>query len=63
MMTTGQAASYLDVSTCTLREWVKKGYIPVVMKTPTGYLKFAEENVEAFRKKMEQDGDILTTGK
>lgn len=24
MMTTGQAASYLDVSTCTLREWVKK---------------------------------------
>ena len=42
MMTTGQAASYLDVSTCTLREWVKKGYIPVVMKTPTGYLKFAE---------------------
>ena len=53
MMTTGQAASYLDVSTCTLREWVKKGYIPVVMKTPTGYLKFAEEDVEAFRKKME----------
>lgn len=33
------------------------------MKTPTGYLKFAEEDVEAFRKKMEQDGDILTTGK
>lgn len=41
----------------------EKGYIPVVMKTPTGYLKFAEEDVEAFRKKMEQDGDILTTGK
>lgn len=45
MMTTGDVAKYLDVSISTVRHWVKQGYLPVAWKTPTGYLKFDENDV------------------
>lgn len=54
MMSTGQAARNLGVSINTMREWALKGYIPIAMKTPTGYLKFREEDVEELRRKCEE---------
>lgn len=54
MMSTSQAARSLGVSTNTMREWALKGYIPVAMKTPTGYLKFREDDVEELRRKCEE---------
>lgn len=54
MMSTIQAARSLEISTNTMREWALKGYIPTAMKTPTGYLKFREEDVEELRRKCEE---------
>lgn len=54
MMSTGQAARNLGVSINTMREWALKGYIPIAMKTPTGYLKFREEDVEELRRMCEE---------
>lgn len=51
LMSTGQVARYVKVSTSTVRDWALKGYLPIFMKTPTGQLKFQEEDVEEFVRK------------
>lgn len=56
MMSTGDVARYMGVSLCTVRNWVEQGYLPVTMKTPTGYLKFDESDVERLRENCIKNG-------
>lgn len=56
MMTTGDVAKYLDVSISTVRHWVKLGYLPVAWKTPTGYLKFDENDIIKVKEDCVKDG-------
>lgn len=60
MMTTGDVAKYLDVSVSTVRHWVERGYLPVAWKTPTGYLKFHENDIEKVKEDCMKNGASFT---
>lgn len=60
MMTTGDVAKCMDVSISTVRHWVKQGYLPVALKTPTGYLKFNEEDVLKVKESCIKNGMSFT---
>lgn len=49
LLTTGEAAAMLSVSTDTLKRWEKSGRISA-MRTPTGHRRFSEAEVAALLK-------------
>ncbi len=66
MLKTGEAAEYLGITNETLRSWVARGIIRCT-KTPTGQLRFREEDVREVAEGMGcrpdvQGGELLTPG-
>jgi excisionase family DNA binding protein len=47
-LTTGEAASALQITIPTVKRWVRDGYLPA-FKTPGGHYRINEEDLERFR--------------
>lgn len=57
MLSISQAAQRLHVNPKTLRSWADKGFVPH-SRTPSGYRRFTEEQVEQARRAMEQGESV-----
>lgn len=57
LYTTGEVARQIGVSTTTLRKYVREGLIKADVELPSGYLKFSQETVDDFMKKIKCKGD------
>ncbi len=51
LLTISEAADRLGVNQKTLRAWADKGIVPVV-KLPSGYRRFAPEQIDRIRREM-----------
>ena len=65
-LTTGQAAKVLGVSSAnTVKNWLEAGHFPGAYRTPGGHWRFALDEVEAVKRRMDvlreknQRGDLI----
>ena len=57
LLNSGEAARILGIHQNTLRSWADRGLVPH-LRTPTGYRRFAIEDLERLLAEMRVDGEL-----